>query len=45
MLSSSQQLRDAISSVITDRFPAAEWEQAFATARSAHGGKVVLSWT
>jgi threonine 3-dehydrogenase len=44
MLSSSRWLRDAISSVITDRFPATEWEQAFATARGAHGGKVVLDW-
>ncbi len=34
-----------ISAVITDRFPAAEWAEAFATARSGKGGKVVLDWT
>jgi threonine 3-dehydrogenase len=34
-----------ISSVITHRFPAAEWRQAFATARSGQCGKVVLDWT
>jgi threonine 3-dehydrogenase len=34
-----------ISSVITDRFAAADWATGFATARSAVGGKVVLDWT
>jgi threonine 3-dehydrogenase len=34
-----------ISSVITDRFAAADWATGFATARSAAGGKVVLDWT
>jgi threonine 3-dehydrogenase len=34
-----------VSDVITDRFPAAEWEQAFAVARSGNGGKVVLDWS
>jgi len=33
-----------ISGVITDRFPAAEFRQAFATARSGHGGKVIMTW-
>jgi len=45
MLASSQQLRDAVSSVVTDRFPAADWEQAFATTGSGSSGKVVLDWT
>jgi len=34
-----------ISPVITHRFNAADFEQAFATVRSAQCGKVVLSWT
>ncbi len=34
-----------ITPVITDRFAAADWEQAFATARAGTGGKVVLDWT
>ena len=34
-----------ISAVITDRFPAAEWARAFATARAGLGGKVILDWT
>ena len=33
-----------ISGVITDRFDHTEYEQAFATARSGHGGKVIMSW-
>ena len=34
-----------ISPVITHRFDAADYEQAFATVRSAQCGKVVLTWT
>jgi threonine 3-dehydrogenase len=34
-----------ISSVITHRFPAADWQQAFDTARGGQCGKVVLDWT
>jgi threonine 3-dehydrogenase len=34
-----------ISPVITHRFDAADYEQAFATVRSGQCGKVVLSWT
>ncbi|MGM0929712.1 MAG: L-threonine 3-dehydrogenase [Actinomycetota bacterium] len=45
MLSSSPALHAAISSVITDVLPAAEWERGFATARHGEGGKVVLDWT
>jgi threonine 3-dehydrogenase len=33
-----------ISGVITDRFPATEYEAAFAAARSGHGGKVIMAW-
>jgi threonine 3-dehydrogenase len=34
-----------IAAVITDRFPARDWADAFAAARSGHGGKVVMDWT
>lgn len=34
-----------IGQVITHRFPAADWEDAFATARSGQCGKVVLDWS
>ncbi|TAM91674.1 MAG: L-threonine 3-dehydrogenase [Jatrophihabitans sp.] len=34
-----------ISSVITHRFPATRWAEAFATARGGQCGKVVLDWT
>jgi threonine 3-dehydrogenase len=34
-----------ISAVITDRLPAGEWQQGFATARAGQGGKVVLDWS
>ena len=34
-----------ISQVITHRFPASSWAQAFATARSGQCGKVVMDWT
>jgi threonine 3-dehydrogenase len=34
-----------ISSVITHRFAAAEWAEAFATARGGQCGKVVLDWS
>lgn len=45
MLHTSAELRRALDAVITDRIPAADWEQGFATARTAQGGKVVLDWT
>ena len=44
MLQSSKWLQESISSVITDRFPAQEWEAGFAAARAGGGGKVVLNW-
>ncbi len=34
-----------ISAVITHRFPATEWADAFATARGGQCGKVVMDWT
>ena len=33
-----------ISGVITHRYHASEFEQAFATARNGHGGKVIMTW-
>ncbi len=34
-----------VSGVITHRYPAGEWAQAFATARSGQCGKVILDWS
>ena len=34
-----------ISPVITDRFPASRWEEAFAAAASGNRGKVIMDWT
>ncbi|HLS13615.1 MAG TPA: L-threonine 3-dehydrogenase [Beutenbergiaceae bacterium] len=45
MLSSNAWLHQRISSVITDVLPATKWEEGFAAAGSATGGKVVLDWT
>lgn len=45
MLQSSPWLHEAISSVITDELPAADWERGFELARAGTGGKVVLDWT
>ena len=45
MLESSPALREALETIITDRLPARSWEQGFAMARAATGGKVVLDWT
>jgi threonine 3-dehydrogenase len=33
-----------ISPIITDRFPASRWEEAFAVARAGNGGKVIIDW-
>ncbi len=44
MLGSSQTLRSRVASVITHRFPAEEWPEAFETARSGQCGKVVMVW-
>ncbi len=45
MLQTSPTLREAITSVITHRYPAQQWEDAFAAARSGECGKVVMDWT
>ena len=45
MLSTSPALRESISSVITHRFPAERWEEAFATAASGECGKVIMDWS
>jgi threonine 3-dehydrogenase len=45
MLQTSPTLRDAVRSVITHRFPAEQWQDAFATARSGRCGKVVMDWS
>ena len=45
MLQTSETLRRSVTSVITHRFPAAEWEAAFETARSGRCGKVVMDWS
>lgn len=45
MLSTSRALRDAVTSVITHRFPATDWQDAFDTARSGRCGKVVMDWS
>lgn len=34
-----------VSGVISDTFPAAGWESAFARARSGHAGKVIIDWS
>jgi len=34
-----------VSAVVTDRFPAEQWEDAFAAARRGNGGKVIIDWS
>jgi threonine 3-dehydrogenase len=45
MLATSPALSEAVRSVITHRFPAEQWQEAFDAARSGQCGKVVLDWT
>jgi threonine 3-dehydrogenase len=45
MLQTSEELRAAVRSVITHRFPAEKWQDAFLAARSGACGKVVLNWS
>lgn len=45
MLSTSPSLADAVRSVITHRFPADRWAEAFDVARSGQCGKVILDWS
>jgi threonine 3-dehydrogenase len=35
----------SIAPVITDRFPAEQWQEAFATTRAGRSGKVVIDWS
>jgi threonine 3-dehydrogenase len=44
MLGTSPVLREAVESVITHRFPAEQWQDAFDAARSGQVGKVVMDW-
>jgi threonine 3-dehydrogenase len=45
MIATSARFKDAVSSVITHRFPAEQWVDAFAAARSGECGKVVMDWS
>jgi len=44
MMQTSVTLRNQISSIITDRFDAADWQAAFEKAKSGAAGKIVLNW-
>ena len=37
--------RERVKSVITHKFAAEDWEEAFATARAGKCGKVILDWS
>jgi len=45
MLQTSPTLREALTSVITHRVKADDWQDAFAAARSGECGKVVMDWS
>lgn len=45
MVATSERFRSAVSQVITHRFPAEQWEDAFEAARSGRCGKVILDWS
>ena len=45
MLATSPELRRAVTSVITHRFPAERWEEAFEATASGECGKVLLDWS
>ncbi|MGB3764038.1 MAG: L-threonine 3-dehydrogenase [Ornithinimicrobium sp.] len=45
MLQTSQELRERIRSVITHRFRADQWQDAFAAARTGECGKIVMDWS
>ena len=45
MLETSAEFKAAVSSVITHRFPAEQWADAFAAARSGECGKVIMDWS
>lgn len=45
LLVGSASLREQIRSIITHRFDATDWAEAFATARSGNCGKVIMDWS
>ena len=45
MLATSPELGRSVTSVITGRYAAQDWEAAFAETRSGQGGKVILDWS
>ena len=45
LLVGSARLREQIRSIITHRFDATDWAEAFATARSGNCGKVIMDWS
>lgn len=45
MLQTSEVLRERIASIITEQFPASEWQAGFDAAASGGVGKVILDWT
>jgi threonine 3-dehydrogenase len=45
MLGTSAVLRERVASVITHRFAAEQWAEAFAAARSGQCGKVIMDWS
>ena len=44
MLASSPTLADGVRSVITHRYDAEQWQDAFAAAREGRCGKVIMEW-
>ena len=44
-MESSEPFREAIRGVITHRFAAEDWEDAFAAARAGNCGKVIMDWS
>lgn len=44
MMETSQELRDAVRSIITHRFAPDDWQAAFDTAASGTAGKVIIDW-
>jgi threonine 3-dehydrogenase len=45
MVDHSPELRHALESLVTARFPLASWQDAFDTARGGAAGKVLIDWT
>lgn len=45
ILLSSEPLREALRTLITHRFPAERWQEAFEAAGSGHAGKVLIDWS